>query len=79
MAIRIEAIGPRRGLRRRVAGALRHRPAAGSLAALGVFVAFAYALSCWEFPFAAAGDVIEKGDGWPTHWRVVRAGAGGES
>jgi CAAX protease family protein len=72
MAIRVEALGWRRGLGRLVAGALRHRPAAGSLAALGAFVALAYALSwVWEFPFAAAGDVIEKGQGWPTHWPAL--------
>lgn len=36
--------------------------------ALGAFVAIAYALSwSWTFPLVAAGDMIEKGKGWPTH------------
>lgn len=39
-----------------------------SWAALGAFVAIAYALSwSWGFPLAAVGDVIEKGRGWPTN------------
>jgi membrane protease YdiL (CAAX protease family) len=44
------------------------RPVAGSLGALAVFVVLAYAIS-WAstFPLAAAGEVIDKGRGWPTH------------
>lgn len=42
-------------------------PRVRSWAALGTFVAIAYALSwSWGFPLAAVGDVIEKGKGWPT-------------
>jgi membrane protease YdiL (CAAX protease family) len=38
----------------------------GGRAAL--FVVLAYALSwAWAIPLVAAGDVIEKGRGWPTH------------
>lgn len=49
----------------------RARPAAG-WGALGAFVAIAYALSwSWTFPFAALGDVIEKGRGWPTNEPAV--------
>jgi uncharacterized protein len=34
---------------------------------LASFVALAYAVSWgWTFPFVAAGDVVEKGVGWPT-------------
>jgi membrane protease YdiL (CAAX protease family) len=45
-----------------------HRPRAGGLGALAVFVALAYALSwAWMAPVVLAGDVIEKGSGWPTH------------
>jgi membrane protease YdiL (CAAX protease family) len=34
---------------------------------LACFVALAYAISwAWAFPLVAAGDVIEKGVGWPT-------------
>jgi membrane protease YdiL (CAAX protease family) len=41
---------------------------------LASFVALAYAISwAWAFPFVAAGDVIEKGVGWPTN---VPAGLG---
>ena len=41
---------------------------ATSLHQLGAFVVLAYALSwAWMFPFVAAGDVIERGTGWPTH------------
>jgi membrane protease YdiL (CAAX protease family) len=39
-----------------------------SLWLLASFVALAYALSwAWAFPLVAAGDVVEKGVGWPTH------------
>jgi len=39
-----------------------------SLRALAAFVILACGLSwAWTLPFAAAGDVIEKGSGWPTH------------
>jgi membrane protease YdiL (CAAX protease family) len=44
-------------------------PKAGTarLAALASFVVLAYAVSwAWAFPLVAAGDVIDKGDGWPT-------------
>jgi len=35
---------------------------------LAFFVVLAYAVSWgWVFPLAAAGDIVEKGDGWPTH------------
>jgi uncharacterized protein len=35
---------------------------------LASFVALAYAISwAWTFPLATAGDVIEKGVGWPTN------------
>ena len=35
---------------------------------LASFVVLAYAISWgWTFPFAAAGDVVEKGVGWPTN------------
>jgi membrane protease YdiL (CAAX protease family) len=45
------------------------RPCAGSLGALAIFVALAYALSwAWMTPFSLAGDVVEKGAGWPTHF-----------
>ena len=44
------------------------RPRADGLGALAVFVALAYALSwAWMAPLVLAGDVIEKGSGWPTH------------
>ena len=40
--------------------------------ALAVFVALAYAFSwAWMAPFALAGDVIEKGSGWPTHFLAL--------
>ena len=40
--------------------------------ALAVFVALAYALSwAWMAPFVLAGDVIEKGSGWPTHFLAL--------
>jgi membrane protease YdiL (CAAX protease family) len=36
---------------------------------LASFVALAYSVSWgWTFPLVAAGDVIEKGVGWPTHF-----------
>src|SRR5438067_1329934 len=36
------------------------------------FVALAYAVSWgWAFPFVAAGDVVEKGVGWPTHFPAL--------
>jgi uncharacterized protein len=44
------------------------RPGAAGLGSLAVFVALAYALSwAWMAPFVLAGDVIEKGSGWPSH------------
>jgi CAAX protease family protein len=70
--IDIPALSPSAGLRRRLPAVLRHRPVVGGLGALAAFIALAYALSwSWEFPFAAAGDVIEKGKGWPTHWPAL--------
>jgi hypothetical protein len=39
---------------------------------LASFVALAYAVSWgWAFPFVAAGDVIEKGVGWPTNFPAL--------
>ena len=39
---------------------------------LASFVALAYAVSwAWMFPLVAAGDVVEKGVGWPTHFPVL--------
>ena len=36
--------------------------------ALSIFIVVAYALSwAWTIPLALAGDVIQKGSGWPTH------------
>jgi hypothetical protein len=36
------------------------------------FVVLAYALSwAWAFPFVAAGDVVKKGVGWPTHFPAL--------
>jgi membrane protease YdiL (CAAX protease family) len=59
-------------LPRRGRSALRQRPGASSLASLAAFVALAYALSwAWELPFVTAGDVIEKGTGWPTHFPAL--------
>ncbi|MDX6412599.1 MAG: protease family protein [Gaiellaceae bacterium] len=44
-----------------------HRPGAINLAALALFAAIAYAVSwSWTFPLAIRGDVIMKGQGWPT-------------
>ena len=41
---------------------------AKSIWPLAAFVALAYAISwIWTFPIAAAGDVVDKGVGWPTH------------
>jgi membrane protease YdiL (CAAX protease family) len=50
-------------------GSLGPRAGAGhGWGALGAFVGIAYAVSwSWTFPFAAAGDLIEKGRGWPTN------------
>jgi uncharacterized protein len=46
----------------------QRRPIAFNLAALALFAAIAYALSwSWTFPLAIRGDVIMKGQGWPTH------------
>jgi membrane protease YdiL (CAAX protease family) len=43
-----------------VTGVIRRWP-------LASFVALAYAISwAWAFPFAAIGDVVEQGVGWPT-------------
>jgi CAAX protease family protein len=53
--------------RRRVVRSGRGLAPAG-LGALALFVVLAYGLSwAWMLPFAAIGDVIEKGSGWPTH------------
>src|SRR5947209_13460188 len=39
---------------------------------LAYFVALAYAISWgWTFPFAAAGDVVRTGAGWPTNSPAV--------
>ncbi len=39
---------------------------------LAAFVVLAYALSwTWMFPLAGAGDVVEKGIGWPTHFPAL--------
>ena len=39
---------------------------------LASFVAVGYALSWgWTFPLVAAGDVIEQGVGWPTHFPAL--------
>jgi membrane protease YdiL (CAAX protease family) len=39
---------------------------------LASFVVLAYAVSWgWAFPFVAAGDVIEKGVGWPTNFPAL--------
>jgi hypothetical protein len=39
---------------------------------LASFVVLAYALSwAWAFPFVAAGDVVKKGVGWPTHFPAL--------
>jgi membrane protease YdiL (CAAX protease family) len=36
------------------------------------FVVLAYAVSwAWAFPFVAAGDVVKKGGGWPTHFPAL--------
>jgi membrane protease YdiL (CAAX protease family) len=36
------------------------------------FVVLAYAVSwAWAFPFVAAGDVVKKGVGWPTHFPAL--------
>lgn len=44
------------------------RTAPAGLRVLAVFVVLAYGFSwAWTMPLAAAGDVIEKGSGWPTH------------
>jgi membrane protease YdiL (CAAX protease family) len=48
------------------------RPTAISLFALALFAAIAYALSWgWTFPLAVRGDVIVKGQGWPTHFPAL--------
>src|SRR5436305_1404895 len=41
----------------------------GRRSPLASFVVLAYAVSwAWMFPFVAAGDVVRKGAGWPTHF-----------
>ena len=46
-------------------GAIRRSP-------LASFVGLAYAVSwAWMFPFVAAGDVVRKGVGWPTHFPAL--------
>ena len=51
---------------------VRARPLAGSLAALAIFITLAYVLSwAWLTPPVLAGDVIEKGTGWPTHFPAL--------
>jgi uncharacterized protein len=48
-----------------MAGAIRRSP-------LACFVVLAYAISwAWMFPFVAAGDVVRKGVGWPTHFPAL--------
>lgn len=48
-----------------MASAMRRSP-------LAAFVVLAYALSwAWAFPFVAAGDVVRKGVGWPTHFPAL--------
>jgi uncharacterized protein len=48
-----------------MASAIRRSP-------LASFVVLAYALSwVWAFPFVAAGDVVRKGVGWPTHFPAL--------
>jgi membrane protease YdiL (CAAX protease family) len=48
-----------------MAGAVRRSP-------LVSFVVLAYAVSwAWMFPFVAAGDVVRKGVGWPTHFPAL--------
>jgi hypothetical protein len=48
-----------------VTGAIRRWP-------LASFVVLAYAVSWgWTFPLVAAGDVIEKGVGWPTNFPAL--------
>jgi uncharacterized protein len=48
-----------------MANAVRRSP-------LASFVVLAYALSwAWAFPFVAAGDVVRKGVGWPTHFPAL--------
>jgi uncharacterized protein len=44
------------------------RAAPAGLRVLAVFVILSYGFSwAWMLPLAVAGDVIEKGSGWPTH------------
>jgi uncharacterized protein len=39
---------------------------------LASFVVLAYVVSwAWTFPFVAAGDVVKKGVGWPTHFPAL--------
>src|SRR5205085_9365731 len=48
-----------------MAGVVRRSP-------LASFVVLAYAVSwAWMFPFVAAGDVVRKGAGWPTHFPAL--------
>src|SRR5947209_18519171 len=48
-----------------MAGVVRRSP-------LASFVVLAYAGSwAWMFPFVAAGDVVNKGVGWPTHFPAL--------
>ena len=48
--------------------ALRPVTGAGTFVLLTSFVVLAYAISWgWAFPFVAAGEVVEKGVGWPTN------------
>src|SRR5204863_7140781 len=48
-----------------MAGAIRRSP-------LVSFVVLAYAVSwAWAFPSVAAGDVVKKGVGWPTHFPAL--------
>ena len=48
-----------------MASAIRRSP-------LASLVVLAYALSwAWAFPFVAAGDVVRKGVGWPTHFPAL--------
>jgi len=55
---------PRSGL----TSTLDPKTGASTFWTLAFFVALAYAVSWeWAFPFVAAGDVIEKGVGWPTN------------
>jgi membrane protease YdiL (CAAX protease family) len=52
-----------------VTSTLDPRTGASTFLTLTFFVALAYAVSWgWAFPFVAAGDVIEKGVGWPTNF-----------